>query len=92
MNIEVIFLVYSDYPILHGEQQLPIFLLNMGLHLCQDHVVRPEGHSSPQILFCTRGSGTLVISENRLNVLRYSCRRRSRTNTTPTRTSGTYTG
>lgn len=68
MNIEVVFLVYSDYPIFRGEQQLPIFLLNMGLHLCQDHVVRPEGHSSPQILFCTRGSGTLVISENRLNV------------------------
>ena len=61
-------MVYSDYPIFRGEQQLPIFLLNMGLHLCQDHVVRPEGHSSPQILFCTRGSGTLVISGNRLNV------------------------
>ena len=40
MNIEVVFLVYSDYPIFRGEQQLPIFLLNMGLHLCQDHVVR----------------------------------------------------
>ena len=81
MNIEVVFLVYSDYPIFRGEQQLPIFLLNMGLHLCQDHVVRPEGHSSPQILFCTRGSGTLVISENRLNVPAGSAR-----------TSGTYTG
>ena len=50
MNIEVVFLVYSDYPIFRGEQQLPIFLLNMGLHLCQDHVVRPEGSLSGRFI------------------------------------------
>lgn len=61
-------MIYSDYPILRDEKELPIFLLNMGLHLCQDHVIRPEGHSSPQILFCTRGSGTLIVDGKRLSV------------------------
>ena len=61
-------MVYSDYPILRDEQKLPLFLLNMGLHLCQDHVIRPEGHSSPQILFCTRGSGTLIVDGRKFAV------------------------
>ena len=33
----------------------------MGQHHCQDHIIRPEGYPCPQILYCTKGSGTLLI-------------------------------
>lgn len=33
----------------------------MGLQHCQDHIVRTEGYTNPQILYCTKGSGTLLI-------------------------------
>lgn len=54
-------LFFCDYPILRGEKELPLFLLNMGQHHCQDHIIRTEGYPRPQILYCTKGSGTLLI-------------------------------
>lgn len=53
-------MVFADYPILRNEQELPLYLDNMGLHTCQDHMIRPEGYSNPQVLYCTRGSGMLI--------------------------------
>lgn len=52
---------FCDYPILQGEKELPLFLLNMGQQHCQDHIVRTEGYPDPQILYCTKGSGTLLL-------------------------------
>lgn len=52
---------FCDYPILRDEKELPLFLLNMGQQHCQDHIVREEGFTDPQILYCTKGSGTLLI-------------------------------
>lgn len=52
--------MFTDFPILRSEQSLPLYLINMGLHDCQDHIARPDGYPSPQIFFCTKGSGTLL--------------------------------
>ncbi len=41
----------------------------MGLHECQGHVEREDGYSSPQILFCTKGSGTLIVGGRRYRIL-----------------------
>lgn len=52
---------FCDYPIINTEKELPLFLLNMGQHHCQNHIVRTEGYPNPQILYCTKGSGTLLL-------------------------------
>lgn len=54
-------MVFTDYPILRGEKELPLYLINMGLHSCQDHIKRPDGYPCPQILYWTKGTGTLII-------------------------------
>lgn len=54
-------MIFCDYPILREEKELPLYLENMGLQRCQDHMIRQEGYSFPQILYSTKGSGTLVI-------------------------------
>lgn len=65
MNMELIFLFFADYPILGNEKSLPLYLQNMGHHHCQDHLIRPEGYHYDQILYCTKGSGTLIF-ENKV--------------------------
>ncbi|WP_022758244.1 AraC family transcriptional regulator [Butyrivibrio fibrisolvens] len=62
-------MIYFDYPIIGFEKELPLYLLNMGLHECQGYVEREEGFSSPQILFCTKGSGTLIVGGRRYRIL-----------------------
>ncbi|MGN0632748.1 MAG: AraC family transcriptional regulator [Oscillospiraceae bacterium] len=52
---------FCDYPIIRNEKELPLFLLNMGKHKCQDHIVRAEGYPCPQILYCTKGGGTMLL-------------------------------
>lgn len=59
---------FCDYPILQSEKELPLYLLNMGQQHCQDHIIRPEGYPDPQILYCTKGSGTLVIDGKKIPV------------------------
>mgnify|MGYP004502066175 CR=1 FL=1 len=54
-------MVFTDYPIIRGESGLPLYLINMGLHSCQDHIKRPDGYPHPQILYWTKGTGTLVL-------------------------------
>lgn len=60
--MELIFLFFADYPILGNEKSLPLYLQNMGQQHCQDHIIRPEGYHYDQILYCTKGSGTLVFN------------------------------
>ena len=59
---------FCDYPIIRTEKDLPLFLLNMGQHDCQDHIIRTEGYPCPQILYCTKGGGTLIIDENKIHI------------------------
>lgn len=62
------FLFFSDYPIIRNEKDLPLFLLNMGQHHCQDHIVRDKGYPCHQILYCTKGSGTLLLDGEKINI------------------------
>ena len=59
---------FCDFPIIRTENELPLYLLNMGQQHCQDHITRPEGYPCPQILYCTKGSGTLIIDGEKLSV------------------------
>lgn len=52
---------FSDFPIIGAEARLPIYLISIGLNEYQYHVIRKEGYWHPQILYCTRGSGTLIF-------------------------------
>ncbi len=52
---------FCDYPIIRNERELPLYLLNMGQQHCQDHIIRTEGYPCPQILYCTKGGGTLLL-------------------------------
>lgn len=54
-------MIYFDYPIIGAEKELPLYLINMGMHECQAPIAREEGYPSPQILYCTKGSGTLLV-------------------------------
>lgn len=60
---------FSDYPIIRGERELPLYLLNMGQQHCQDHIIRTEGYPCPQILYCTKGSGTLLLDGKEIPIL-----------------------
>ncbi len=62
-------MVFCDYPILREEKELPLYLENMGLQRCQDHMIRQEGYGFPQILYSTKGSGTLVVDGEKRPVL-----------------------
>lgn len=59
---------FYDFPIINNEVNLPIYLVNMGLHDMQPHTVREEGYSCHQILYCTKGSGTLLF-ENKKHII-----------------------
>ena len=63
---------FCDYPIIRTEKELPIYLLNMGLQHCQDHIIRTEGYPCPQILYCTKGSGTLVLDNHKIIIPPYT--------------------
>lgn len=52
---------FYDFPIIRSESRLPIYLFSVGLHECQPHTVRKEGYGYPQIFYCTKGSGTLIL-------------------------------
>lgn len=59
---------FCDYPIIRTENELPLFLLNMGQQHCQDHITRTEGYPCPQILYCTKGSGTLLLDGKKIHI------------------------
>lgn len=59
---------FADYPILGNEKSLPLYLQNMGHHHCQDHLIRPEGYHYDQILYCTKGSGTLIFENKAIPI------------------------
>lgn len=57
---------------IRDEKELPLYLLNMGQQHCQDHIIRTEGYSSPQILYCTKGSGTLLLDGEKIYIPPYT--------------------
>ena len=63
---------YRDYPIVGDEKNLPLYLINMGLQDRQDHILRKNGYPCDQILYCTRGSGTLIFDNISHTILPYT--------------------
>ena len=63
---------FCDYPIIRKEKELPLYLLNMGQHNCQDHIIRTEGYPCPQILYCTKGGGTLLTDGKEIRISPYT--------------------
>lgn len=63
---------FCDYPIIGAEKELPLFLLNMGQHYCQDQMIRTEGYPCHQILYCTKGSGTLLLDDKKIRIAPYT--------------------
>lgn len=57
---------FYDFPIIRTESNLPIYLTSVGLHDCQPHLIRKEGYAYPQILYCTKGSGTLKLGNENI--------------------------
>ena len=72
MNMEDKILFFCDYPIIRTERELPLYLLNMGQQHCQDHIIRTDGYPNSQILYCTKGSGTLVLDGETIAVPPYT--------------------
>lgn len=68
MNIRGDILFFSDYPIIGLEKELPLYVLNIGLQHCQDHIIRKEGYPFPQFLYCTKGSGTLLYDDEKYTI------------------------
>lgn len=66
MKIESVF--FCDYPIIRGESELTLYLLNMGQHHCQDHIARSGGYPKHQTLYCTKGSGTLLLDGRKAHI------------------------
>ena len=62
---------FYDYPIIRAERALPLFLLNIGLQHCQDHITRSAGYPCHQILYCTKGSGTLLLDGKEIIISSY---------------------
>lgn len=57
-------MIFYDFPIYDNVRELPLYLINMGLQHCQDHIIRKSGYPSYQILYCNNGSGTLIFDGN----------------------------
>jgi AraC-like DNA-binding protein len=53
--------LYYDFPIIRSEGELPLYLIELGVNIREEHFVRKEGYKHPQIIYCTKGSGTLVL-------------------------------
>lgn len=51
---------YSYFPIIGAEKELPVYLVTTGLNECEQHIIRKTGFWKPQIIYSTRGSGTLI--------------------------------
>ena len=64
-------MAFYDFPILGPESELPLFLVNVGLHERQNHIIREDGFSYPQILYCTKGSGILILEDVRYSINPY---------------------
>ena len=59
---------FCDFPIIGDEEGLPLYLINLGKHVCQPRTVREEGYAHPQVLYCTRGSGMLTVNKKHIPV------------------------
>ena len=53
---------FYDYPIISKEGSLPVFLVSVGLNEWQYHVICGNGDNYAKALYCTKGSGVLIMN------------------------------
>lgn len=58
----VLILKFYDYPIISKESSLPVFLVSVGLNEWQYHVKCDKGDNYAKALYCTKGSGVLIMN------------------------------
>lgn len=63
---------FYDFPIISTESELPLYLVSVGMHELQPHIIREDGYSYPQILYCTKGSGTLSVGGEKTTITPYT--------------------
>lgn len=56
---------FSDYPIIGKEGCLPVYLVSVGLNEWQYHVICENGDNYAKALYCTKGSGILIINDEK---------------------------
>ena len=56
---------FSDYPIIEKEGCLPVYLVSVGLNEWQYHVICENGDNYAKALYCTKGSGILIINDEK---------------------------
>ena len=49
------------YPVLNEEIKLPMYILGIGARDREFHFIRDDGYPNHQIIYCVRGSGTLIV-------------------------------
>jgi AraC family transcriptional regulator of arabinose operon len=60
----------SIYPINNPPYKLPFVVLGIGFEDNQAHILRKEGYSVHQMLFCKSGEGTLIVNQKTYKILK----------------------
>lgn len=61
-----------SYPNIDKEKSLPFYVVGIGVNQWQYHVIRSKGYKHPQILYCTKGEGELIINDKIYNILPFT--------------------
>ncbi len=59
---------FSDYPIISTESELPLYVENIGINKREGHILRKDGLGHHMIIYCTKGSGTLILNKKRYKI------------------------
>jgi YesN/AraC family two-component response regulator len=57
-----------SYPVIGSERELPFYIIGIGINEQEYHVIRPSGYNFPQIIYCTKGSGRLLVGGNTYSI------------------------
>lgn len=64
---------YCFYAIIGHEEKLPFYLIGLGINDCQCHIIRDQGYPYPQLYYCTRGEGKLLIQNQTYTIKPNTC-------------------
>lgn len=61
-----------SYPVIGDEKDLPFYILGIGINEQEYHVIRPGGYCFPQIIYCTKGEGRLLVDGKTYTISPYT--------------------
>lgn len=56
------------YPVLSDEVKLPMYVMGIGARDQEFHFIREDGYPNHQIIYCTRGSGVLLLHGEKYSI------------------------